>query len=356
VNEKTGLEYQFAYTNVLTAYGKKNDDETQVYAASGSLDIMLGAKIVGWKHPEHNGTIYVRMVHRHNYLDPDKATPMYFGFENGASHLVGTTFRDYTFRFNELQYTQKLFDSRLGFAIGKIDPTNYFTAHALIAPTNQFLGYAIASHPVINWPDPGWGFVLAGAPHPNIYVGFGLHDARGDVYRDGQPLYGGRDFFDGRFFYVAEVGYVASFEERYFKRISFNYSHTAQYVDAVADAVSNVNNSYAFNAMWMFKEKFLPMVKFGISNGEGFNVLSRANVAVANGMRFKSHDILGLGFAWDRPVGEDPRDQYIIEVYYRLNLMDNFEISPDLQLVIHPAFAPNTDIGAYISIRTRITL
>ena len=89
---------------------------------------------------------------------------------------------------------------------------------------------------------------------------------------------------------------------------------------------------------------------------KGLNVLSKANFTVGNGYKFKTHDIIGGAFSWDRPVDRDLKDQYIFEIFYRLNLTPTIEISPDLQFVVKPAYMPGKDLGGYLSIRTRITI
>jgi len=38
------------------------------------------------------------------------------------------------------------------------------------------------------------------------------------------------------------------------------------------------------------------------------------------------------------------RDEYTIELLYRLNLLQRFTITPDVQVLFHPALNPGTDI------------
>ena len=70
-------------------------------------------------------------------------------------------------------------------------------------------------------------------------------------------------------------------------------------------------------------------------------------------------NLLGVGLNWGRPnsdtFGVDLDDQWISEVFYRVQLTENFQITPSLQLVGNPAFNPDRDAVALFGLRARGT-
>ncbi len=71
-------------------------------------------------------------------------------------------------------------------------------------------------------------------------------------------------------------------------------------------------------------------------------------------------DLFGLGLNWSRPsetgVGPGLDDQYTMEAFYRLQLSQNFAITPDVQLLIDPALNPQEDRLWVIGLRGRLVL
>jgi porin len=76
-------------------------------------------------------------------------------------------------------------------------------------------------------------------------------------------------------------------------------------------------------------------------------------------------NLLGVGLNWGRPnsdtFGVDLDNQLISEVFYRVQLTENFQITPNLQIVGNPAFwesdfqNPDKDAVALFGLRARVT-
>jgi porin len=193
--------------------------------------------------------------------------------------------------------------------------------------------------------------IASGLPtkQKNLYVMAGIHDAGGDPFKNGEMLYWGDRFFDGEFFVAAEVGYVPSFQERYFKKVSVSYWHADAYEG------SEKGQGVAFASHWFIRERYIPFLLAGFSDGKGANTLAENIVSTGMGFRFKSHDVLGIGLNWTDPPG-GLRDQYMAEIYYRFNLTEHLAVTPDLQLIRNPALNPDQDTLTYFGIRGRVTL
>ena len=112
----------------------------------------------------------------------------------------------------------------------------------------------------------------------------GLADIRGDVFRSGEFLNFGDQFQNGRFWKAVEFGFVPTFGERYFKKISITYWHGDSYT-SVNDAEIASGQGVAVSAHWFFKERFIPFARFGISDGNGENVFYTADVQIGHGYR-----------------------------------------------------------------------
>ena len=167
----------------------------------------------------------------------------------------------------------------------------------------------------------------------------------------------GDNFFDGNFFKSIEVGYVPSMAERYFRKLSITYWHTDSYKSAGGSDISS-GEGLAISAHWFFKNRFMPYARFAFSNGNGENAFYKKDIQIGHGLRFKSHDILGIGLSWaetNKPDVKD-KDQYTAEVFYRFNLTAHLEITPDFQYIINPTFNPDKSSLTYLAIRGRITL
>ena len=98
----------------------------------------------------------------------------------------------------------------------------------------------------------------------------------------------------------------------------------------------------------------MPFVRAGYSDGEA--ALMEANVAVGIGRYFSgTRDLIGFGLSWESPQGEGLDDQYPAELFYRVQLAQNFAITPDIQFIIDPALNPAEDNIFVFGIRGRLT-
>jgi porin len=347
VREKTGIQFGVNYTAYYLAASAGIEETSQTSAASGIIDIPVSW--TAWGAASGNpGTFALKFENRHVY-GSRPVSPMFLGFETGSILLPATKANEFTFRFWELNFQQRVLDNRAHVTLGKIDPTNYYTFHGLIHPFMNFYGYGNSVSPTANWPNSGAGVIAAVFPTEQIYVMAGLHDAAGDRLESGDLLDFGNQFFEGTFFKAVEVGYTPGYGEHYFKKISALYWHADEYAN------SPQGSGVAFTAHWFFEEKFIPFASAGFSDGNGANALAKSSVTLGHGYRFKSHDILGTSLNWTRPPG-GLRDQYTAEVYYRVTLTERLAITPDVQWVINPSL--NADRGSlfYFGVRARVTM
>lgn len=350
INEKYGVRYGLNYTAVYLTASEGITDSSQTNAASGIIDIPVSWLLAG-KESGNRSTLAFKFENRHNYSST-KVPPMFLGFETGSMLLPATKVNEFSFRFPELYWQQVLFASKLHFVVGKVDPTNYYTFHGLIHPFMNFFGYGASVSASANWPNQGFGVIASVLPtkKKDFYIMAGLHDAGGDPFKDGQVLYWGDNFFDGKFFKAVEVGFVPTFEERYFKKVSITYWHSDEYPGSAE------GDGIAIASHWFFQEKWVPFLLAGFSDGNGANTLAKSIISTGLGRRFKSHDLVGFNLNWMRPPGTGLRDQYTAELYYRFYLTEHLELTPDLQYVKDPSLNPGVSSLWYFGLRSRFTL
>ncbi len=356
ISDSTGLEFGINYSSVFIYSTQTISEQSINNASSGILDVQGGWTFLNRKKGKNTGKLFIKMNSRLSYNGPNSTAPMFHGLnESGYYGLPATGFRNYSFRMTELNYQQSLFDNRLHFVVGKVDPTNYFNFHGLIVPWQHFIGYGASVSGTVNWPDQGLGGIISIRPTEKLYIMAGLTDVRGDVFRNGEFLNFGDQFQNGKFWKSVEVGFVPSFGERYFKKISITYWHSDAYVNT-ADANIASGQGIAVSAHWFFEERYIPFARFGISNGNGENAFYKADVQLGCGYRFLNYDILGFSVSWNQPNISDVKDQITSELFYRINVTAHLEFTPSVQFIANPTFNPNQSSLFYFGMRGRITL
>jgi len=81
-------------------------------------------------------------------------------------------------------------------------------------------------------------------------------------------------------------------------------------------------------------------------------VLERA-VSIGTGYDARGgNDRVGVGVNWGRAPGKT-RDQYTVEVFYRYDMTDFLELTPEIQYVVNPAKDAATDDILVLGFRLR---
>jgi porin len=70
----------------------------------------------------------------------------------------------------------------------------------------------------------------------------------------------------------------------------------------------------------------------------------------------RTSDRLGFGATWARPTAPSTHDQFAFELFYRAQVVDGFQITPDAEFIINPALAPNSSFQAVVGVRVRAYL
>ncbi|MBK3519572.1 carbohydrate porin [Carboxylicivirga marina] len=349
-----GLQFGIDYTFLYMRSSKVISDANNKNTASGILNLQLGWNIINRKSGKNKGTLLFKLSDRHAY--GSLTSPMFHGLnESGYYGLSGTGYHNYTMRILEFNYQQFFANQRLGFVVGKIDLANYFNFHGISIPSMHFVGYGSMVTGTGNWGNAGLGGVVMGRPTKQSYIMLGAIDVYGDLFQDGDFFDLGRNWENGDFMYMAELGYIPNFSERYFKRISLMAWKSPNYTSYGGNEVA-AGEGIAFSSHWFFAQRFAPYFKFGFSNGAGENTFYKHDLQLGHGLRFRHYDMLGTSFSWAKPNIPDTKDQMTFEVFYRYNVSAHIEITGDYQYIINPTLNPNDNGLSYIGLRGRIKL
>jgi porin len=357
INKKYGLKIGVNYTAVYIHSSAVISDQNSSSTASGIFDIQLGWNLIGRKSKKNVGTLFVKLNDRHTFGGKGNTAPMFHGInESGYYGLPATAFRDYSIRATEINWQQELFNQRLHFVAGKVDLTNYFNFHGLIVPWQHFMGYGTSVSGTVNWPDQGLGGIVSVRPTKNTYIMAGLADVRGDLFESGKFFELGNYYRDGKFSKMIEIGFVPTFGERYFKKISFLYWHSDEYTAEQNGVLIKKGEGVAFSSHWFFGNRIAPYLRLALSNGNGENAFYNKDIQIGTGYRLLNYDLIGLGLSWNQPNIDNVKDQYTAELFYRVNLTEHFELTPSVQMIVNPTFNPNENIVGYFGFRGRVTL
>ena len=67
----------------------------------------------------------------------------------------------------------------------------------------------------------------------------------------------------------------------------------------------------------------------------------------------QNDDVIGVAASWEEPSNRALRDQYVVEAFYRFYITPHTHLTPDIQVVIDPANAPNRDAVTVFGLRLR---
>ena len=184
---------------------------------------------------------------------------------------------------------------------------------------------------------------------------------RGPGFADGNadstnPFDGFDTFFnDHEFFKTIELGWVTSRDRFYLDNTHITYWHADERKLAGVESGWGVNFSFEH----AFEDKWMPFIRAGYAKDGG--TLLQKTFSTGFGYHFSDNiSLLGFGFNWGEPnestFGPGLEDQYAMEVFARLQVMKNLQITPDIQLIINPARNPTVEQSWVFGLRARIVL
>jgi porin len=353
-------KYNYTYSlDYYPIYQKASDSlpGTEDDAASGV------ARFSGfWQlHKDNNstGTLIYLVEQRHRYTDN---LPQSFVSENlGYAGFSGIPFgSEGGLHLTNLYWNQE-WENGFGVAVGFIDITDFVDVYALTSPWTDFYNFvfSIGSATMDMPDDAALGFGGGGWLTDSVYLLAGMNDLNSDPT---DPFDGFDTFWnDHEYFKYAEVGLTTSTREQYYLdniHLTLWQADERDEIDIQDGWGAVLSFSQTLGAKWLmfvrggFAEDGGSLLEKSVSIGGGY---APAGIATPG----TGHQ-LGFGFNWGQPndalFGSGVDDQYSIETYFRLQIAKELSITPDVQLLINPAFNPDEDTIWVFGLRARFTL
>ena len=237
--------------------------------------------------------------------------------------------------------------TRYGGAVGKIDLANRFDTNRIANDAfRQFTSFALENNLSIPWPVYGGvgAFVHADVGDHTYVMAATAASVVDKAFDFGQQI------DDGNLYQLAEIGTEVDLPSLGTGHYRLTPWH-AQILDQEGWGVG-----FNFDQE-LFHPDVVGFFRFGIGEPSATPI----QTFVSGGLAWlspwgRSHDMLGFGVAWSNPSpGQGFRNETLVEIFYRLSILPWFQLSPDLQVVFHPANDPNQGVVAVPGIRLNMS-
>lgn len=241
--------------------------------------------------------------------------------------------KQYVIAVSALWWEQSLFGGHLSYRIGQLyAPSLWATNKYLGDDRITFMNSVLSTSQGANWPSRGVGATVT-LGNDSVYASVGFQDATAN-----QNGFDFTSFGDGRFFYLAEVGYTPKLSGIH----EGAYRATVSYIDRTSNKNTESDRpgwSMILSAQQDFSEYF---GVFAIYRQSWERYTSGVYSTVGAGVVFNQpfgwdDDQVGIGYFYANPTNPDFRDENGLEMYYKLQLTHRLELTPSMQIYFTPA-------------------
>lgn len=331
-----GLTYGISYSIV---YQGASDSFGADHAAGGRFQFISRWTPV-WRDTGHPGTFTFKVENRHRFSD---VSLQRFHNDLGIAASTAFSYSDFGWGVLELNYKQEFFDQRFAVQFGEIQPITYLDRYPLVSPQSAFLNQSFSYNPTIAIPAAGLGAVVGGRLWNQVYFTASATDANAS-----NATFGWDTMVDyNEFFTHLELGWDFDGTEW----TQDNVHVTLWHVDDRSAAGKPEGWGVAFSFAHEFG-RWVPYLRGGYSEDGGVHF--ERMVSAGFGYKFDGRKgLVGFGSSWGQTPRPEPHDQFTTEVFWRIQVTQTFELTPDLQMVFQPAYNPNADVVAIAGVRGR---
>jgi porin len=345
----TGLDLGLAYTALyqrLTDTRKRHDPKQ---GAVGDLDIFGEWSLPGTEK-EKSGFLGFEAEVRTRLFTSSR--PSDLGDSAGSLWETTNDFDTQDLSLVQLWWQQSFANDSLTYRIGKVDQTDFFDVGSLKSVDLFFTNFAFSENPAFGQPDPGWG----GAVNLDLHKGWYLITAIGDA-NGRRTSIAANDFFDKKdYFTAAEFGLsptIAGFGQGYYQ---FTVWHTDG-IDIHDESHQSSGKGFSLRFEQQLGEGVLPFITYSRASGGATDVRQLVTAGLGlTGIIGNRDDITGVAVAWGQPENRSLRNQYVAELFYRVQLTQHIQVTPDLQLIVEPSRNRDNDTIGVLGLRMRIIL
>ena len=238
---------------------------------------------------------------------------------------------------NILSYSQGFLDDRLVFTAGKLHPNQFFLLNYIANDESaQFLNGSLDGNDVMQ-PAQGTycpGAVMQTIPRDDIYVNAGIFDIA-----DG-PMDAFENIGEGLYCAAVEIGWTPKLSTQ-FSRFSATFAVSNQGREWNINGSKQTNAMCALLAQHQFDNGFAPFLEYGIGSEENPSASQELTLGVGFFRPFgRVSDYAGVGWSCTQPTNAygtlaptaDPPSTSVLEAFYRLQLTESMQLSPDFQI------------------------
>lgn len=340
-NLNLGIAYTSLYQGATT---KLHYSDRRYYqgASAGDFDL-FGVLTLQGQDTCHPSSIGFSSEARHKY---SSIPPRLLGDDIGSLWETVNTFNTQQYSLIQLWWELHLIKNKMGFRLGKIDTTDYFSLYSFISSNFCFVSKALTDNVTINFPINGFGLIFAAFLPRNCYLRATIADA--NAVKTSMSF---DTFFNlHEYFTAVELGYMP--RNKHLGR--GNYNVTFWHSDRRKKLRIPDSKGIAFSFEQGIGQGFITFVRLGFSDGR----VRRTKQEIATGIGrlapfSRKDDECAIGFVWGKPSEKNRRNQYMIEAYYRLQFTNHLQVSPDIQVIMNPTYNPEKNVIGVFGVRVR---
>ena len=345
--EESGLDFTIDYNaNVSHATNTLNEEDN----FAGGVIRLFGQWDLTGKESGNTGSLIGKIEHRHKYTT---IAPNGIKNEIGYVGLITPIFSDIGARLTNLYWKQNLNQKRIEIVAGFLDTTDWVDVYALAPPWTAFTNFAFAtgSATIVPPDESALGIYFNAMLTDDIYFMAGFADSNADST---DPFNGFDTFFnDHEFFKTIELGWVTSRDRFYLDNRHITFWHSDE------RKAAGVKDGWgvSFSLSHSFNEKWMPFLRGGYAEDGG--TLLQKSLSTGLGYHWGTNNSLfAIGINWGQPnedtFGPGLKDQTSIEMFSRLQVAQNFQLTPALHYMRNPALNTEANHSWVVALRARV--
>jgi hypothetical protein len=257
-----------------------------------------------------------------------------------------------------LWWEQTFKRSGLNYRVGQLYAASLWGANSYLGDDRAtFMNTALSTNTGVPWAggNRGLGAMLTWT-QPRFYGAIGFQDAKGD---QGEIDFG--SFSDGKYSYLAEVGYTPDFNGR---KGAYKFV-IGQVDDTSTSTATGVAHKKGRGIILSAEQDVSDTVAvFGIYRNSQDRVQSNFETTGGAGFVVKQpwgwdNDMMGFSAFYGRPhdsLGGTRQDEYGIEGFYNLQLTPRLSFTPDVQIFLQPGHTSQTNTPVVVGFRLQYVL
>lgn len=325
-----------------TQYLRTNSD-TSPSDAAGNVFRFYGTWTPTGRDTAVDGSIVFKIEDRSDI--GNNLSPQSLGPSQGYAGLYSSTFSDAGVVLTNFYWRQQFSEGRGAFVVGQVDASDYISVNSIASPWSGFTNLAFEQPGTLAIPSQGLGTAVLWHLNDNWGVMAGVADANGDP---SDPFDSAKNLFDtGELFKHFAIGWVPDWDDRYDRSIQLTLWQADEREEAGVDDGQGIDFlASARIGSWR------PFIRAGYAEDAG--VLNERAFSIGTGYDARGGlDLAGFALNWAQ-APDSSRDQYTLETFYRYDVTDFLQLTPEVQYIVNPAHDLSVSDIFVLGMRLRI--